>query len=278
MMVLMLAVVSGISAVIGVRRMAPNNAQPPVETVRVVVAALDLPPGNEILKTSLKTREFPKNAAPANVISDPDQIAGRVAVVPIAPDDLVLESKLAPRGVTPGITSLIPLGMRAVSIPIANVAAGHSGLLMPKNRVDVLFTSTDQGVQDQTGGGSTSMLLQNVEILAVDRRIYVSGETKSETSEIRSVTLLVTPDQANKIDLASNRGLLHLALRNPKDDKPADTKPALLADLRFHQETMMTTPSPADPAPEPVRSQPIETLKIRSLRGRSAGWIAFPSP
>jgi pilus assembly protein CpaB len=278
-LVLMLALVSGISAVVGVRSIIGNTERAPrAETVKVVVASQELPPGEVIPRTSLRTRDYPKDSAPAGVISNIEQAAERVATMPIALDDMVLESKLAPKGVGSGIAPLIPIGMRAVCIQIANVAAGHAGLLMPKNRVDVLFTSTDQGTDDQTGGGSTTNLLQNVEILAVDRKIYITGDNKAESSELRSVTLVVTPDQANKLDLAQNKGTLHLSLRNPKDDKTAESPPALLADIRFHQEKPVPVPSPAQTVlPEPTQAPVIE-MRIRTLRGRNTGTISLPAP
>jgi pilus assembly protein CpaB len=275
-LVLMLALVSGISAVVGVRRIIGNSEQTPkAETVKVIVAAQELPPGELVPQSALKTSEFLKGSVPAGVITNIEEAAGRAALVPIGPDEPVLESKLAPKGVGGGLAALVPIGMRAVCIQIANVAAGHAGLIMPKNRVDVLFSSTDQGADDQTGGGSTTMLLQNVEILAVDRKIYVSGENKAETSELRSVTLVVTPNQANQLDLAQNKGVLHLALRNPKDELTAETRPALLADLRFRQEKPVPA---ATVSVEPVQAPVAEPLRIRTLRGRATGLISFPSP
>jgi len=276
-LVLMLAAVSGISAVVGVRRIIGNTDQTPkVETVKAVVATQEIAPGDLILRSSLKISEFLKGSVPAGAITKIEDVVGRASFVPIAADELVLETKLAPKGVG-GLEALIPVGKRAVCIQIANVAAGHAGLIVPKNKVDVLFTSTDQGPDDATGGGATVMLLQNVEILAVDRRLYVSSDTKTETSEIRSVTLLVTPDQANMLDLAQNKGILHLALRSRKDELTAETRPALLKDLRFQQEKPEPPPTPTAVA-EPVRPRVVDPLRIRTLRGRSTGLISFPAP
>jgi len=277
MMVLILALVCGISAVVGVRRIiGSSGAAQAVETIPVVVASQALLPGEPVAKTSLKIRDFPKGSVPAGVLTEIEQAADRVAFVPIAPDDLVLDSKLAAKGLGPGIATLVPIGMRAVSIPIVNVAAGHSGLIMPKNRVDVLFTSSSLGPNDQTGGGSTTTLLQNVEILAVDRRIYVASDTKAETSEIRAVTLVVTPRQANILDLATNKGTLHLALRNPKDEETAESEPAILAELLFHQEKALSTPSPAAVPVIPIQEEVQEPARIRVVRGRLPGMISVP--
>jgi len=277
-MVLLLALVSGISAVVGVRSIIGSSRQPEqVEKVTVVVAALPLPPGELIQASALKSREFPKALAPAGVLSKIEDIAGRAAIVPIAPDEPVLDNKLAPKGVL-GLAALVPEGMRAIPIQIGNVAAGFSGLIMPKNRVDVLFTSTDIGTDDSTGGGSTTTLLQNVEILAVDRKVYDSGDSKGETSEIRSVILAVTPDQANKLDLAQNKGTLKLSLRNPRDKMEAKTTPAILAELRYHQEKPVEPPPVLD-EPEPVAPPPvIEPVRIQFQRGRALSTTSYRAP
>jgi pilus assembly protein CpaB len=273
-LVLLLAVISGVSAVVGVRRLLKNPAAAPkVETVKVVVATQDLPPGELVAGGGLKSRDFPKDLAPAGAIGEVEAAAGRAAIVPISRDEPVLESKLAPRGVGGGLAALVPIGMRAVCIQIVSVAAGHAGLIVPKNRVDVLFTATDQGPNDPTGGGSTTTLLQDVEILAVDQKIYITGDHKVDSRELRSVTLLVSPDQAAKLDLAQNKGTLHLALRNPKDDRAVDPQPALLSDLRVRQEKPAETQAPVpEPAPAPATEPP---LRIRTLRGRAGGVISI---
>lgn len=266
-LVVLLALISGVSAVVVVRRFIPTPVTPKVETVKVVVATKDLPPGEIIDIGSLRSRDFPKDLAPAGAVADVAVAAGRAAIVPISEDEPVLETKLAPKGVGGGLAALVPVDMRAVCIQITNVAAGHAGLIVPKNHVDVLFTAADQGPNDPTGGGSTTTLLQNREILAVDQKIYVTGDHKVESRELRSVTLLVTPEQAAKLDLAQNKGMLHLSLRNPKDDKTVSPPPAIMSDLRVHQE------KPEETAIEVDRTPP----RIKTLRGRATGMISFPT-
>ena len=109
-----------------------------------------------------------------------------------------------------------------------------AGFILPGNKVDVLLTVDDisgitkVGIQGSSGGGSsnasTTTLLQNVEILAVDQKTTAPAENKIDAKELRSVTLLVTPQQANELGLAQNKGKLHLALRNLDDSQDvADT-------------------------------------------------------
>jgi Flp pilus assembly protein CpaB len=126
------------------------------------------------------------------------------------------------------------------------VAAGVGGFVRPGDKVDVLLTTTPTA-QDDTGGGVTTTLLQNVQVLAVAQRLdsldATGKEPKFDPTDVRGVTLLVSPDQAAKLDLGMNRGILHLALRNPKDEREARTSPATLAQLRFHQEQPFDLPS-----------------------------------
>jgi hypothetical protein len=103
--------------------------------------------------------------------------------------------------------------------------------------VDVLLTMTDVG-QDPSGGGTTITLLQNVEILAVDSRVEAPAENKVDANQLRSVTLLVTPDQAVNLNLGQDKGTLHLSLRHPNDSEVARTQPATLKQLRVQQEEL----------------------------------------
>jgi pilus assembly protein CpaB len=106
--------------------------------------------------------------------------------------------------------ALIPQGMRAftIRVPNPNVATGVAGSLLPGNKVDVLLTASGGDLNDVIG---TTTLLQNVEILAVDQKIEAPAENKVDLKEMLSVTLLVTPQQAKQLNLAQNKGLLHLA-------------------------------------------------------------------
>jgi pilus assembly protein CpaB len=179
--------------------------------------------------------------------------------------------------------------MRAVTIQTPNVATGVAGMVMPGNKVDVMLTVTESGAgSDATGGGSATTLLQRVEVLAVDQRVDGPAEHKVDSKELRSVTLLVSPHQANLLDLGQNKGILHLSLRNPDDKTDANTKPVTLADLRFHQEKpwderikgvldslAKAQRATAPPATKAVATSPAPTapMKIRTIRGGSEGSV-----
>jgi pilus assembly protein CpaB len=204
--------------------------------VSIAVAGAAIPRGALVSADSVKMREYPKDLVPAGAITRLEDAVERWVNIPLAKDDPLVEVKLLAKGAG-GITRLIPKGMRAFTIHTPGVESGVAGFILPGSRVDVLLTVSNPGtIDDATGGGSTTTLLQNVEILAVDQRLEAPSENKVDPKELRSVTLLVTPNQAAKLDLGQNKGTLHLSLRHPEDNAPAVTTPATLAELRFHQE------------------------------------------
>ncbi|HEX8200738.1 MAG TPA: Flp pilus assembly protein CpaB, partial [Isosphaeraceae bacterium] len=270
-LIVAMALVFGGSAAVGVYTVVKRSkgAAPAVERAPVVVAEVDIARGTTLSAEQLKLREFPKDLAPAGALTKLEDAMDRVAFVPLVHGEPVLESRLTPKGAGRGMAALIPKGMRASTIQTTNIAAGVAGFILPGNKVDVLLTMNDQGPEDPSGGGSTTTLLQNVEILAVDQRIEAPAENKISATELRSVTLLVTPDQAAELNLGQNRGTLHLSLRNFQDNEPAKTRPATVNDLRFRQEK----PAPPAAAPPEPAGTPAATVALAA-----AGAAAAPAP
>lgn len=235
-LIVLLALVSGISAAVGIKRLRNPEPAPPVATVTIVVAGAAIPRGAMVSADSVKLRDYPGDLVPPGAITRLEDAVGRVVFIPLAKEEPLLDVKLAAKGASGGLAPLIPKGMRAFTIHTPSLESGVAGFILPGNRVDVLLTVSNTGANDDTGGGSTTTLLQNVEILAVDQRVEAPAENKVDPKDLRSVTLLVTPNQAAKLDLGQSKGTLHLTLRHPEDTVPAATRPATLADLRFHQE------------------------------------------
>lgn len=236
--VLILALVCGAFAAVGVSQLSRQPVVGPanVETVPVLVTAVDVPRGGVLTGNVVKTENWPKQFVPPGAVSDLAQVADRSVLVPLVPGEPILERKLASKDAGRGLASLIPMGMRAFTIQTPQASAGVGGFILPGNRVDVLLTTTgNAGPLDATGGASTTTLLQNVEILAVAQQLDAPQDNKV-SSNVQHVTLLVHPDQAAKLDLAMNQGILHLTLRNPEDNDDAATAPATMAQLRFYQE------------------------------------------
>jgi pilus assembly protein CpaB len=242
------------------------------EASEVVVAAADIPRGRSVTADDLDTCPWPKEMLPQGALTSIEDAVDRAAIVPLMVGEPVLETKLADREAGRGLAVLIPTGMRAYTIQTKQVTSSVGGFVLPGNRVDVLLTLRGNRM-DGTGGGSTTTLLQAVEILAVDQNLDAPAENKVSPTDLSSVTLLVSPDQAALLDLGQNLGTLTLSLRNPLDKDDAIPRPATLADIRFHQE-LPTEGSSMDHEGTP-EVQPTKTsvYGIMTLRGAHRGHV-----
>jgi Flp pilus assembly protein CpaB len=197
-----------------------------------------------------------------------------VALAPLTKGEAVLNTKLASRDARRGMASGIQKGKRAYTIQTPNVATSVAGHILPGNMVDVLLTVAGNGGAD--GGAVSLTLLQSVEVLAVDQRVEAPTDGKVDTKELRSVTLLVTPEEMVKLDLGQNKGTLHLALRNFGDT-------AIVPSTRATMQTIgLAPPPPESKAPtKPAAVKPAEPpppLVIRTVRGtQEGGVLVYPT-
>jgi len=249
-LIMIWALAFGGSAAVGVNKYLtskPGVVYRGVETVPVVVAAVDIPRGASITAGLVKTRDYPKEILPSGTLAKVDDALDRSVFFPLVKGEPVLDGKLAPKGAKRGMAALVPNGMRAFTINTPSVASGVAGFVLPGNKVDVLLT------MEGKHGSITTTLLQNLEILAVDQRTDAPIDNRVDPNQLRSVTLLVTPDQAAKLGLAQNKGALHLSLRNHGDDQLAITSPARLAELEGYREeppVKVVTEVPKPPPPQ----------------------------
>jgi pilus assembly protein CpaB len=293
-----LALVFGGSAAVGVNSFLRNRGEAAsVETVPVLIAAMDVPRGGTITAELVSVKNFPREMAPAGSLAKPEEAIDRAVAVPLVRGEPVLDAKLSKKGAGRGLSALVPPGMRAVTINTPNLASGVAGFVLPGNKVDVLLTVSDNNTTSgggvDTGGGSTTTLMQNVEILAVDQKMDAPAENKVDPRDLRSVTLLVTPHQANLLDLGQNKGTLHLSLRNHNDNQATNIPPATLADVRFRHEkpwdekvkgvlaalgeAMAKRAAAMPPPPPPVvkAPEPPPKMIIRTIRGAHEGEVAI---
>jgi len=279
--VVALAVVCGLSAAWGMSQLRTSSAvDARIETAPIVRAAVPIPRGRMITPDDVEIASWPKSMLPEGTLTNLDDALQRVAMAPIMAGEPVLDGKLAAIDAGRGLAALIPLGMRAYTIQASQVAANVAGFILPGNRVDVLLTLKGR-TNDDTGGGSTTTLLQAVEILAVDQQLEAPADNKVDPTGLRSVTLLVTPKQASLLDLGQHMGQLTLSLRNPEDVDEAATDPATLSQIRFRQEKPVATAS--DPSsPQPSLSifgeeRAPEIFRILTLRGDHRGQVLISS-
>jgi pilus assembly protein CpaB len=176
----------------------------------VVVAANDIQVGTRLAAADVTVINIPATAIPPGAFSSPAKILGRGAILPMNKGEFILPGKLAALNAGAGLPSMIPPGMRAVSVRVNDVVA-VAGFVQPGTRVDVMATG-NQG----PGGTQTSTVLENVLVLAVGKSL---DRTSAEAQVAPVITLLVSPDDAQRLALVSQEGRIQLSLRNPLDTK-----------------------------------------------------------
>jgi pilus assembly protein CpaB len=211
MMALLFALlVSGLFTFWLSRRMAKAAPVAAPAKQLVVAAQQKIEAGDQLKPESLRLVEWPVSLPGS--FTKPDEVAGRIVLFPLAKDQPILNSYLAPAGVGIGLTAKIPSGMRAVSVRSDEVV-GVSGFLLPGTHVDVLLTYHPEKSPDPR----TVTVLQDIVVLAAGQQIRPDPEGKP-TSVNNVVTLLLTPDDSQKLVLATSLGAIHFVLRNGADD------------------------------------------------------------
>jgi pilus assembly protein CpaB len=181
----------------------------------VVVAADDLQVGTKIDDKDIRLVRFPSGDLPVGSYHQKNKVVGRGVVLPIARGEFVLPNKLAGENAGSGLPSLIPPGMRALSVRV-NDTSSVSGFVLPGTRVDVLLTGNPQGSNEQ----QTTTVLENVAVIATGQRLERNSAGEAQSAPV--VTLLLSPDDAERLTLASSQGHIQLALRNPLDTQQTD--------------------------------------------------------
>jgi pilus assembly protein CpaB len=203
---------------------APQVVTQTVATQPVVVAAADLSLGAELKAEDLKVLQFPQGQAPEGSFAAPPELVGRGLIVSVVKGEPFLPSKLAAKEAGAGLPPVIPDGMRAVSVRV-NEVIGVAGYVLPGSRVDVITTvSPTNQMQDMT----SKVVLANVLTLTAGTRME-QDQKDGKPVQVTVVTLAVSPEQAERLALASTEGKIQLALRNPLDQSAPATpgiKPA----------------------------------------------------
>jgi pilus assembly protein CpaB len=212
--VLAIAILAGGGLAYGTYNFMQNQ---PIKTVNtptqpVVVAAADLQIGAEVKKEDLTVVNFPAGHAPQGSFSKPADIIGRGLIVPVVMHEPILSAKLASKEAGVGLPPVIPEGMRAVSVRV-NEVIGVAGYVLPGTRVDVVATASPTNERSDT---TSKLILSNVQVLTAGTRMEQDQE-QGKPVQVTVVTLLVNPEQAERLALASTEGKIQLALRNPLD-------------------------------------------------------------
>lgn len=248
---LLIATAAGLAAVVfGSRWMVSQTSG---TTTRVVVAAQDINLGQRVNPDVLKVVDWPSTSVPPGSFSDPQKLEGRVLKESSLRGEPVLESKLSPVGTLGGLSAVINEGKRAITVRVNDVI-GVAGFALPGNYVDIIVNTQKDADGTQRDQNISKIVLEKILVLAVAQEV---GRDETKPKVVDAVTLEVTPNQAETIDLARSIGTLSLVLRNQVDPQATQTAGATRA-------TLLKTPVvAAAPASEP---QPVRVVRRVAVR------------
>jgi pilus assembly protein CpaB len=236
-----------------------------VATKFVVVAAENLPLGTRLAKEQVKLVGWPAATPVEGSFASIDEVIDRGVIQPIHTNELLTDTKLAPKEAGAGLSPSIPPGMRALSVKVNDVI-GVAGFTVPGARVDVVVVVKDQD------NSMARVVVSNLQVLTAGTRYDIEQAKDGKPMPSNVVTLLVTPDQAERISLAQINGSITLVLRNPLDVMPTETNGIRMAGLMGSSSTApiekpkrnkvpapaaVVAPPPPPPAPRPI----VETIR-----------------
>jgi len=242
----------------------------------VVIAKVDIAIGERINAEKLGVVQLPRSAAPDGTFARIDEnIVGRVAVTRIAAREPVTDNKLAPLGSAAGLSSVIPEGYRAMNVRVDDVV-GISGFIMPGTLVDIVVVIEPPDGENRER--VSKIVLQNIKVLANGANLD-KPKNEKEAERVKTVTLQVTPEQAEKLALASSEGRLQLVMRNSIDQNDEVTSGATKKSLLSGERAL--------PVPEPGLGKDVKPVAPRSSApkrprahpaGETAAQVTAPAP
>ena len=242
----------------------------PVVTQHIVVAAKPLTLGTRVDASNLRLIPWPAGEPVAGMFTRIEDCADRALMSDVAANELILDNKLAPKEAGAGLPAVIPQGMRALSVAVNDVV-GVAGFVTPGTMVDVLVTGK---IENGSRGEDTitRTILENVRVLAAGQKIEQDREGKPQTVPV--ITLLVSPEDAGRLAMASTEGKIQLALRNTVDTKRVGPPSILEANLFSGG-----APAPKSPAPVKVvaRPAPASPYVIEVITGNKRENKSFPN-
>jgi len=293
--VLVGALIFGVLAAVSVSKYLSSAQAYSKNLNKIAVAKVAIPLGSKIIPEQIMVVQFPKESTPDGAFEAPEKLAGRVAVINIAAREPITESRLAPEGTAAGLSAIIPEGYRAMTVKVDD-AAGISGFIQPGTLVDVVVVIDPRegsGMQDPI----SKIVLQNIKVLANGQNIDKPKDER-EANSVKAVTLQVTPEQAEKLALASSEGKLQLVMRSQIDQgdeqTPGVNKRGLLSgekatvapepgSLKSEQPKTQSTPvrrvSVAAPKPAATSApapQPTPRASVEMIEGAKKRSVEFP--
>jgi pilus assembly protein CpaB len=249
-MMLVIALVAAAGAVVMASKWLQARS---MQTTKIVVAQQEISMGQKLNPGMLKLIDWPKGSIPKGTFSDISKLESRVIKSTVQPDELILESKLAPEGTKGGLSAVIAEGKRAITVKV-NEVVGVAGFALPGNYVDIIV-NTNQNDGRQEEQNISKIVLKHILVLAVGNEI---NSEQSKPKVVNAVTLEVTPQQAEMIDLARSVGNLSLVLRNQSESQDTETEGITKESLLALKPTVENTPAPSVVVKKVYVSSPVK--------------------
>jgi len=230
-----------------------------MQTRPVVVAAANLDLAAELRREDMRVIDWPAGSVPAGSFSNPQELIGRGLIQPVVQNAPILEGAMPPKEAGAGLPPVIPEGLRAVSVRVNDVI-GVAGYVLPGTRVDVVATVNPT---DQHPDATSKVILTNVQVLTAGTKIERDTEDHKPVT-VNVVTLLVDPQQSERLALASTEGKIQLALRNPLDKTAPPTpgiRPAALLGWAPVRTTVVTRRVLVEAAARPDPPPTVEMIR-----------------
>jgi len=271
LMIGVLALAAGLLAAVYVYKNLQPKSGMPADMAQVMVAANDLQVGARVEDHDIRIIQIPSSDMPPGAPRKKADVIGHGVIIPISKGEFILPNRLAGENAGSGLPALIPPGMRAVSVRV-NEIVSVAGFVTPGTRVDVLLTGAPTGSGEQ----QTTTVLQNVAVLASGHTLERTSSGEAQNTAV--ITLLVTPDDAQRLTLASTEGHIQLALRNPldtkQDDVPASNSRGLYRGLpvpaAVHSPVRHVVPA------KPPTTAPSTGVSIEVYQGDKKQEVKFP--
>jgi pilus assembly protein CpaB len=261
-----IAIIMGLTAAFVITRyLERRTVSVSTPTAKIVVAAMDLPLATHLRPEQLRMADWPVTAMPPGAIRDVKDAVDHILTSRVLEGEPLLPGKLAARDAGNGLAALIPANMRAIAVRVDDVV-GVAGFVHPDDRVDVIVT-----IHPLKGGDEpiSKVILQNVKVLAVGKELEVNERNRNQANPVTVATLLVNPEESEKLALSATEGKLMLTLRSWTDNQAVITQGTsastlIGSDSTKPRDVVVVAPPPrgravrvaqAAPTPPPVAAQ-----------------------
>ncbi|HEY6477147.1 MAG TPA: Flp pilus assembly protein CpaB [Polyangia bacterium] len=263
------ALVAGLSTALFISRYLSNRpGGATVVMTKIAVAAVDMPLASKIKPEDLTLSEWPTDHLPAGAIRDPKELVGRILLSRVLTGQPVLPGMLAAKNAGNGLAALIPPNMRAMAVRVDDLV-GVAGFIHPDDRVDVLVTLQPNRAGAQT---TTKIFMQNVKVLAVGQEVEANDQARMHATAATVATLLVSPQDSERLALASAQGRLLLTLRSWTDSLPVNTEGAVPDELIGEPPVLA-----AKQAEGPARPPAVAARRGRGKQVAASAPVALPT-